>query len=320
VPTGGQRLPKAPDKYDCFMVHVHSGTNGKLGRLTDAEYRCHVGGVLAIAAMSPYRGALLIAEGVKADERDVARLSGKSVPAARSAMSKLRELGILEADDDGVEWVHDWDVYNPPPAFSETKEAQRLRKQKSQATAKGNHDVAAAIQGQLDSLRKGRDVTREFTSDSRENHATEVRSRKKEERTRSTRTSGRQANGKQEPSPVPQLPAGLSGFLGPVADTLRSVAASRPAALAVTDGAVAKTLQDFSTKDLWPEAQDFGHYWLHGAGAGKPMRDVVQTWRNRLRTRPDVIRKSLPPGPGGAAAAPAAAVDETAERLRKADL
>lgn len=148
-----------PRSYNRFMVDVELGGNAKVGRLTDAEFRCLITGVWALAAKAEPRGALLVA-GQAADERDVARQAHCSPTVAKRTLAKLRQLGMLERDEAGVEWVHHWDVVNPAPKASDTPEARRERKrrQRDRQTSNGHADV-----------------TRDMNGKSRESHATEVK-------------------------------------------------------------------------------------------------------------------------------------------------
>lgn len=116
--------------YDSFLVTTSLGANRKVRRLTPAERWCAVHGVWAIAAESPERGTLWIAEGVPATERDYAELAGVSLAVAKSTVRKMRELGMLESGD-GAEHVHDWDEHQPSPRPSESPESRRDRKRKS---------------------------------------------------------------------------------------------------------------------------------------------------------------------------------------------
>lgn len=118
--------------YDSFLVTTGLGANRKVRRLTPAERWCAVHGVWAIAAESPERGCLWIADGVPATEKDYAELAGVSVAVAKSTVRKMRELGMLEPEPgDGAEYVHDWDQHQREPKPSDSAESRRDRKRKS---------------------------------------------------------------------------------------------------------------------------------------------------------------------------------------------
>lgn len=96
------------------MLHTAIGVHRKVKRLTVPERWCFVAGVLALAAESPVRGALLISNKVVAKEEDYAERAGVSQAVAVSTMKKLRELEIVvSVDESGVEVVRDWEEYEP---------------------------------------------------------------------------------------------------------------------------------------------------------------------------------------------------------------
>lgn len=140
--------------FNRFMVADDIGTNRKLRRLPVAERWVYVAGVLALAAQSPIRGALLISDGEPVTDQDVAMQATVPVKTARSAMDALRGLGMLERDKDGIEWVHDWELMNKDPKPSDAPEATRERKRRQR--------------------QKSRGVTRDTRGGSRGNHAPEV--------------------------------------------------------------------------------------------------------------------------------------------------
>lgn len=114
--------------YPCFMIAVEIGSNPKVARLTDREFRCLITGIWALAAKGSPRGYLAVA-GEAADERDVAHQARCSVPVARATLARLRDLGMLERDEEmGLEYCHDWHTLNPDPSPSNTPEAWRERK------------------------------------------------------------------------------------------------------------------------------------------------------------------------------------------------
>jgi hypothetical protein len=150
-------------RWDRFLVHTRVGGSRKIRRLAPAERWALVAGAWALAAESPTRGALLIAEGCPVTVEDVAEHAGVTTRVAKGALSKARTLGLLVKDDDGVEWVHDWHDWNPDPKPSDTPEATRARKraerERKRAKANGHasnvtpmsrvtsHDVTPAKEG-----------------------------------------------------------------------------------------------------------------------------------------------------------------------------
>lgn len=132
--------------FDKFMVESQIGTNRKLRRLPVVQRWVYVAGVLALAAQSPMRGSLLITDGEPVTDEDVAEEATVSVKDARAALASFRRLGMLERDQDGVEWVHDWDKINPDPRPSDSpeetrkrKRAQRLRERESRGHSNVTH-------------------------------------------------------------------------------------------------------------------------------------------------------------------------------------
>lgn len=132
--------------FDRFMVDVEIGRNLKLRPLTDSEWRAFVGGVLPIAAKSTIRGLLLIGERPAEDE-DVALQAGVKPAAARAAMKKLRELGMLYRDDEyDCERVHDFEEWNPAPKKDATN-AQRQQRYRERLRASRNAPDNAVTNG-----------------------------------------------------------------------------------------------------------------------------------------------------------------------------
>lgn len=124
----------APRQFNCYMVHVATGSHPKLGGLTDSEYRAHISGVLAIAAMSPIRGCLLVGD-LNAEPAHIAKTAGVTTRAAKSAMAKLQAIGVLYPDDElNCLRVHDWDDVNPEPKQDNTA-AERQRRLRAKRRA-----------------------------------------------------------------------------------------------------------------------------------------------------------------------------------------
>jgi hypothetical protein len=132
-------------------------------------------------------------------------------------------------------------------------------------------------------------------------------------------TSGRGEQSRAEPSrgegarrarPAPPelpdaLPPELPERLAPAARRVREILAAlaeAKGAQAVTLAAVGRTLLTYPDRDHAGVAEDVAYWWRDGGGHARPLRDVVQTYRNRLKTEPSV-RPALTAVPGGAASA-----------------
>lgn len=122
--------------FDRFMCANSIGTNRKLRRLPVAQRWTYVAGVLALASQSPIRGALLITDGEPVTAEDVAQEATVSLTVAKAALESFRKLGMLDRDEHGVEWVHDWDKLNPSPKPSDSPDATRARKRDQRARDK----------------------------------------------------------------------------------------------------------------------------------------------------------------------------------------
>jgi DNA-binding transcriptional ArsR family regulator len=148
--------------FDRIMVDLEAGGNAKLGRLTDAEFRCYITGVLPLAAKSPIRGHLLVGD-KKVDAADVARQSRMSVKTASRTLEKLRELGILEKNRDSkdeqsannvCEIVHDFEDWNPPPKVDRTN-ADRQKRYRARIHAQYDPDRNAVTNGVSNGVSNG---------------------------------------------------------------------------------------------------------------------------------------------------------------------
>jgi hypothetical protein len=69
--------------YDCILLYTKIGSDRKIRRLEPGQRWAFIAGVLALAAQSPERGRLLIAEGVAVTDADVAEECGVSVAGRR---------------------------------------------------------------------------------------------------------------------------------------------------------------------------------------------------------------------------------------------
>lgn len=131
--------------YSRFMLEGDVGHNVKLGRLTDAEFRAWVCGVLPIAAQADPRGAFMVGAS-PATAEDVcfmSRKTGKRV--AETLLRKLRDMKMLEFDEEiGAEWVHDWDLINPAPKLDSTnaeRQARYRERQRHSASSEESNGV-----------------------------------------------------------------------------------------------------------------------------------------------------------------------------------
>ncbi len=123
-------------RFDRIMVSIDIGASRTMRRLTHAERWTFVAGILALAARSPIRGALLIARGEPADLEDIAEQAGVSKAVATSARHKLIQLDVLEWDEElGAYIVVNWSTYQREPKASDSREAWRERKQKQRDNA-----------------------------------------------------------------------------------------------------------------------------------------------------------------------------------------
>jgi hypothetical protein len=139
--------------FDRFMIDVELGSNAKIARFSPQQFRCLILGAWTLAAKAEPRGYLVVAE-QPATDADVAHQARCSVAVARSTLRLMRELGMLEAAEDGRERCHDWPDYNPDPSQSNTRDAWRERKRQQRE--------------------RDRDVTRDTPVTSHNSHAPEV--------------------------------------------------------------------------------------------------------------------------------------------------
>lgn len=146
-----------PRRFDRFMIDVEIGRSLKLARLSPPERLCHIVGVLAVAAKAPVRGCLLVGEH-EASAAEIALQASVPVKVARSTMSKLEDIGVLERDEELDCWrVHDWGDYNPAPKRDATN-ADRQRRYRERRNARrnavtavtGNADVTARNAGEVE--------------------------------------------------------------------------------------------------------------------------------------------------------------------------
>ncbi len=137
----------APRRYDRYMLAIGIGTHPKFATLTDSEFRAHVAGVLAVAAMSPIRGSLLVGD-LPAEAVHIAAAAGVPRKIALTTMEKLRAIGVLEQDDEhGCLRVHDWEDINPPPKADRGNAERQARHRARNAlrNAPRNADVTPSV-------------------------------------------------------------------------------------------------------------------------------------------------------------------------------
>lgn len=91
-------------------------------------------------------------------------------------------------------------------------------------------------------------------------------------------------------------PPELREYVDPLLAVLRRVAEGKRGSKVPTVAAVAKCITDRPLKDFLIHAGNFEHYWLHGAGAERQVKDVVATFRNWLDREPDVAKKTTAGG------------------------
>lgn len=125
-------------KFDHLMLHLEAGTNVKLCRFTDSERCAWILGVLPLAAKSEVRGALLIAGVAPVDALDISRQASVKVSAARSMLAKAEAMGMVEQDDRGWWWVHDFEEHQPRPK-QDTTAAERQQRKRARDKAAVTH-------------------------------------------------------------------------------------------------------------------------------------------------------------------------------------
>jgi hypothetical protein len=154
----------SPRPFDRFMVDIEVGRNLKLARLQPAERWAFIAGVLAVAAKAPMRGSMTVGL-LPATPEDVARQADVAVAVAARTLDKIRELGMLERDDEGVDWVHDWEDWQREP--SKASDADRARKYRARlrASRDASHGVTDASR---DANVTGHDETRDASRTKRE--------------------------------------------------------------------------------------------------------------------------------------------------------
>lgn len=128
----GHGLCDPMSEFDSIMVRVEVGGSRKFARFSPEERWCIVAGVWSLAAKSPVRGYLLIADSVPVEVADVAAQAEVKPTVAKKTLEKMRRLGMLESDEEiGAEHVHDWHLHQKEPKSSETRASWRERQKRS---------------------------------------------------------------------------------------------------------------------------------------------------------------------------------------------
>lgn len=244
--------------FDCFLLHTRAGTHKKLRRFSDSEWRCWVGGVLALAAESPVRGRLLIAEGVAATTDDIAGQAGVTRNVTEATLEKARALRMLLEDGEPGEVIHDFDEWNPRPRRDRTA-AERMRRHRARQRGIDPDDARVTRPGD-GSVTPSRydDVTR----NGRNGHAPEEEV-------------------EEEVTPLPPVTGGeraeLSGLLAEIRQVLNSMPSDRAQLTELDDVRILSARDAHPTVDLLQAAR--------GAVArGKRNQDRVAALLAELRT------------------------------------
>jgi 5-methylcytosine-specific restriction endonuclease McrA len=134
----------SPRKFDRYMVGLGAGRHVKFRRLTIPERYAFFMGVLSLAAQSPVRGCLMIGS-LAVEPADVAAEADVPEKVAASAMEKLRAVEVIIRDEHGLEWVHDFQDWNPEPKTDNTS-AERQQRYRERMKHKGiSRNVSSAV-------------------------------------------------------------------------------------------------------------------------------------------------------------------------------
>lgn len=266
------------------MVDVELASNPKIGRFTDAEFRCMLTGVWALAAKASQRGSLTVG-GQPATSEDVAHQARCAVSVARRTIDKMVGLGMLDYDADRDCYaVHDWDQINPAPKVDRTA-AQRQHRWRGRVR---NADRNAVTNG---------DVTRYVTRDvtPRNAHEVEVEVKKTSSSTTSQKKNARRRAPSRtvDQSSLPDMPSELHGSAHASHRVLRSVWEQRGGDEPTLRG-VGLAVAAFPDRDHVMVAREVEHWLIAGRGRQVPCGDVVRRWRSFLKGSPP----STPDRPG----------------------
>lgn len=126
------------------MVWIELSSNLKIGRLNDAQFRCLVTGIWAVAAKANPRGYLIVV-GEPATADDIARQARCKPLIARQTLQIARSSELVEMDDElGVEFVHDWWEINPDPKPDPTNAERQARWRERRRAARNAERNAAS--------------------------------------------------------------------------------------------------------------------------------------------------------------------------------
>lgn len=125
------------------MVGLGAGRHVKFRRLTIPERYAFFMGVLSLAAQSPVRGCLMIGS-LAVEPADVAAEADVPEKVAASAMEKLRAVEVIVRDEHGLEWVHDFQDWNPEPKNDGTNAERQQRYRERQRASRNGGSVTAS--------------------------------------------------------------------------------------------------------------------------------------------------------------------------------
>lgn len=243
--------------FDHVMLATRIRHTGKLRRNLRPEERWVYVCVLAIAGEASPRGAFLLA-GQEPTPGDMADEAAVPVSVARRALERIRDQGMLEQDDQGVWWVHDFDEHNPAPR-SDPGNAERQRRYRERHAS----DNAP--------LRNGGNTDEEKGSEEKRSNTDSLRSSVLSAREAWTTLD---ANGKR------------------VIEALVAVAEAKRAAKAFTVAQLISVCEKFADRDHVAEAEAFRLWWVDGVGENQPIKDLTATWRNWLKRAPSAEKRA----------------------------
>lgn len=133
-----------PRSYDRFMVDVRNGTSFKLAALSHAHYRAFFSAVVPIAAMSQMRGAFMVDDEPATAEHMRVASPKLTLAECATALDVFRKAGLLDRDEDGIEWVHHFEEWNPEPKKDSTNAE---RQQRYRAKQRALRNASNAVTG-----------------------------------------------------------------------------------------------------------------------------------------------------------------------------
>lgn len=260
-------------------------------RLSDGEFRAFVG-MLCMAGESPIRGSLMVSEAqpaTVAEVADFAKCKPKDVQSAIEKLAAAETILCKELTVGGTIVVGkaitfmNWADFQPTPKASDSKESRRERKARS------------------------RDSHANVTRDIAECHAGEVEVEVEGEvRTDSLRSSARRASGVDPDQPPPHLDAKDHSRIPPLRAVLDRVHAVK-GGVPPTVRSIGLVVASFPGRDHVLHAGAFEAWWTAGLGANRPLRDVVQAYRQWVAKEQDSA-----PGARGATVTPLSSAEYVA--------